>query len=38
MEDAGTLVFEADVEKMETGDVITIFPHEGKLKMRALKT
>ena len=30
MEDAGTLVFEADVEKMESGDVITIFPHEGK--------
>ena len=32
MEDAGTLVFEADVEKMETGDVITIFPHEGKIE------
>ena len=32
MEDAGTLVFEADVEKMETGDVITIFPHEGKVE------
>ncbi|GIS48719.1 MAG: hypothetical protein Ct9H90mP22_3070 [Gammaproteobacteria bacterium] len=30
MEDAGTLVFEADVEKMESGDVITIFPHKGK--------
>ena len=32
MEDAGTLVLEADVEKMETGDVITIFPHEGKIE------
>ena len=32
MEDAGTLVFEADVEKMETGDLITIFPHEGKIE------
>ena len=32
MEDAGTLVFEADVEKMETGDVITIYPHEGKVE------
>ena len=32
MEDAGTLVFEADVEKMESGDVITICPHEGKIE------
>ena len=32
MEDAGTLVFEADVEKMESGDVITIFPYEGKIE------
>ena len=32
MEDAGTLVLEADVEKMESGDVITIFPHEGKIE------
>ena len=32
MEDAGTRVFEADVEKMESGDVITIFPHEGKIE------
>ena len=32
MEDAGTLVFEANVEKMESGDVITIFPHEGKIE------
>ena len=35
MEDAGTLVFEADVEKMETGDVITIFPHDGKIENEA---
>ena len=32
MEDAGTLVFEADVEKIETGDVITIFPHQGRIE------
>ena len=32
MEDAGTIVFEADVEKMETGDVISIYPFEGKIK------
>lgn len=32
MEDAGTLVIEADVEKMESGDVITIFPYEGKIE------
>ena len=32
MEDAGTLVFEADVEKMETGDVIKIYPHKGKVE------
>ena len=32
MEDAGTLVFEADVEKMKTGDVISIYPFEGKIK------
>lgn len=31
MEDAGTLVFETDVEKLNTGDVITIYPHEGKI-------
>ncbi|MCV2883630.1 bifunctional aconitate hydratase 2/2-methylisocitrate dehydratase [Aestuariibacter sp. AA17] len=31
MEDAGALVFEADVEEMEMGDVIDIFPHEGKI-------
>ncbi|RZO99112.1 MAG: bifunctional aconitate hydratase 2/2-methylisocitrate dehydratase [Gammaproteobacteria bacterium] len=32
MEDAGTIVFEADVEKMKTGDVISIYPFEGKIK------
>ena len=31
MEDAGALVFEADVEKMEMGDVIHIYPFEGKI-------
>ena len=32
MEDAGTIVFEADVEKMNTGDLISIYPYEGKIK------
>jgi len=32
MEDAGTIVFEADVEKMNTGDLISIYPFEGKIK------
>ena len=31
MEDAGALVFEADVEKMNMGDVIEIRPLEGKI-------
>lgn len=31
MEDAGALVFEADVEKMNMGDVIDIYPFEGKI-------
>ncbi|UAA39756.1 bifunctional aconitate hydratase 2/2-methylisocitrate dehydratase [Paraneptunicella aestuarii] len=31
MEDAGALVFEADVEQMNMGDVIEIFPLEGKI-------
>ncbi len=31
MEDAGALVFEADVDNMEMGDVINIFPLEGKI-------
>ncbi|GGW80705.1 bifunctional aconitate hydratase 2/2-methylisocitrate dehydratase [Alteromonas halophila] len=31
MEDAGALVFEADVEKMHMGDVIDIYPFEGKI-------
>ena len=32
MEDAGTLVFEADVDKLSTGDLISIYHHEGKIK------
>ncbi|WP_395341288.1 bifunctional aconitate hydratase 2/2-methylisocitrate dehydratase [Ningiella sp. W23] len=32
MEDAGALVFEADVDKMEMGDVIEIYPFEGVIK------
>jgi len=32
MEDAGALVFEADVEKMAMGDVIDIYPFEGVIK------
>ncbi|MBT1451047.1 bifunctional aconitate hydratase 2/2-methylisocitrate dehydratase [Glaciecola sp. XM2] len=32
MEDAGALVFEADVEKMEMGDVIEIYPFDGVIK------
>lgn len=31
MKDAGTLVFEADVDQMNTGDVIHIYPYEGKI-------
>lgn len=31
MEDAGALVFEANVDKMEMGDIINIFPLEGKI-------
>ena len=31
MEDAGALVFEADVEKLNMGDVIDIYPYEGKI-------
>ena len=31
MEDAGALPFECDVENMETGDVIDIYPYEGKV-------
>ena len=33
MEDAGALVFEADVEKMNMGDVIDIYPLEGKITL-----
>ncbi|MDF2179523.1 bifunctional aconitate hydratase 2/2-methylisocitrate dehydratase [Aliiglaciecola sp. CAU 1673] len=32
MEDAGALVFEADVDNMNMGDVIDIFPLEGKIQ------
>tara|TARA_B100000941_G_scaffold79168_1_gene54232 strand:+ start:277 stop:2847 length:2571 start_codon:yes stop_codon:yes gene_type:complete len=32
MEDAGTIVFEADVEKMNTGDLISIYPFKGQIK------
>ena len=35
MEDAGALVFEADVEKMNMGDVIDIYPLEGKITLAA---
>jgi aconitate hydratase 2/2-methylisocitrate dehydratase len=31
MKDAGALVFEADVDKMTMGDVITIYPYDGKI-------
>ncbi|MCO4321511.1 bifunctional aconitate hydratase 2/2-methylisocitrate dehydratase [Aliidiomarina quisquiliarum] len=32
MKDTGTLVFEADVEKMNMGDVIHIYPYAGKIE------
>ena len=32
MEDAGALVFEADVEKLNMGDVIDIYPFAGEVK------
>lgn len=35
MEDAGALVFEADVEKMNMGDVIDIYPLDGVIKNAA---
>ncbi len=31
MEDAGALVFEAPVDNINNGDVITIYPYEGKI-------
>ena len=31
MEDAGALPIEMDVSKMDTGDVIDVYPHEGKV-------
>ena len=30
MEDAGALPIEMDVSKMETGDIVDIYPHQGK--------
>lgn len=35
MEDAGALPIECDVTKMEMGDVITIYPYEGKITNEA---
>jgi aconitate hydratase 2/2-methylisocitrate dehydratase len=32
MEDAGALPFECDVSKLNMGDVIDIYPYEGKIK------
>ncbi|MGX5913263.1 bifunctional aconitate hydratase 2/2-methylisocitrate dehydratase [Aliidiomarina sp. Khilg15.8] len=32
MKDTGTLVFEADVDQMNTGDVIHIYPYQGKIE------
>lgn len=32
MEDSGALPFECDVEKLAMGDVIDIFPYQGKIK------
>ena len=31
MEDAGALTFECDVSKLNTGDVVNIYPHEQKI-------
>ncbi len=38
MEDAGALPIECDVSKMETGDVITIHPYDGKITNEAGET
>jgi len=35
MEDAGALVFECDVTKIKSGDVLDIYPYEGKIKTPA---
>lgn len=35
MKDTGTLVFEADVDKMNMGDVIHIYPYAGKIENEA---
>ena len=34
MEDAGALPFECDVSKLNMGDVIDIYPYEGKIKSK----
>jgi aconitate hydratase 2/2-methylisocitrate dehydratase len=38
MEDAGALAFETDVDGMNMGDVIDIFPYEGKVKKHGTDT
>tara|TARA_Y100001949_G_C15985864_1_gene330549 strand:+ start:596 stop:3175 length:2580 start_codon:yes stop_codon:yes gene_type:complete len=35
LEDSGTLVIECDVTKMELGDAIDIYPHEGRIVSKA---
>lgn len=37
-EDSGAMPIECDVQKMETGDVITIYPYEGKIVNQAGET
>jgi len=37
-EDSGALPIECDVTKLETGDVITIYPYEGKITNEAGET
>ncbi len=34
-EDSGALPIECDVNQLNTGDVITIYPHEGKITNEA---
>ena len=38
MEDAGALPIELDVDKMQMGDVITVYPYEGKVTNEAGET
>ena len=35
MEDSGALPIECDVSKMETGDVVTLYPYRGEIKNEA---